>query len=67
MEPAPRTGGILTFSGKHRPMNRLNPDEIEVETFDISLPEETIIVTSPNDPTPATRCRWCPDETNTCP
>jgi hypothetical protein len=48
-------------------MNRLNPDEIEVETFDTSLPEETIIVTSPNDPTPATRCRWCPDETNTCP
>jgi hypothetical protein len=47
----------------------LNPDELVVTSFDTeSAPDgDADVMTPPNDPTPATYCRWCPEATFTCP
>jgi hypothetical protein len=51
---------------------KLNPEELDVTSFETSQPEaaasdpvKTIII-SPNDPTAATWCYICPQETYRC-
>ncbi|MBW3572446.1 MAG: hypothetical protein KY467_15195 [Gemmatimonadetes bacterium] len=45
---------------------KLNPDDLDVMSFDIG-PAEEDATTSPNDPTPATFCRICPETADYCP
>jgi hypothetical protein len=42
---------------------KLNPDDLDVTSFDPGMESDEIldsIDTHPNDPTPATHCRICP-------
>jgi hypothetical protein len=43
---------------------KLNPDDLDVTSFDPGAQEDELfgdsIDTNPNDPTPATACRICP-------
>lgn len=49
---------------------KLTLENLTVESFETGtelVPGDEVIATHPNDPTPATRCRWCPEATFTCP
>ncbi|HEX6040182.1 hypothetical protein [Longimicrobium sp.] len=46
-------------------MLKLNADDVTVESFPTQETDTELLPT--NDPTPATRCRWCPEPTFTCP
>jgi hypothetical protein len=49
-------------------MLKLNADAVTVESFETqSVDEDVTTIAPPNDPTPATYCRWCPEPTFTCP
>lgn len=48
-------------------MLKLNLEAVAVESFQTQGDDDTPIITPPNDPTPATYCRWCPEPTFTCP
>ncbi|HEX6368695.1 MAG TPA: hypothetical protein VF006_07180 [Longimicrobium sp.] len=47
---------------------KLNPDELDVMSFDTGPADTEVapITTHPNDPTPATFCRICPVGTSDC-
>jgi hypothetical protein len=47
---------------------KLNPEDLDVMSFDIEpeYSEDVGIITHPNDPTPATFCRICPEGTTNC-
>ncbi len=46
---------------------KLNPDDLNVTSFDVDGAEiSPILPTNPNDPTPATWCRICPEGTGNC-
>lgn len=46
----------------------LNPEELEVTSFETAAAESAAVPTvdNPNDPTPMTFCYWCPGETYNC-
>jgi hypothetical protein len=47
-----------------RPM-KLNPEDLDVMSFETeTMAISPILPTNPNDPTPATFCRICPDDTS---
>jgi hypothetical protein len=49
---------------------RLHPDDLDVTSFVIDPEQDAVIGTTtvnPNDPTPATWCRICPERTTDCP
>lgn len=48
---------------------KLNPEELVVTSFETSEPEAlpAIGTIGPYDPTPMTRCYWCPPRTYDCP
>jgi hypothetical protein len=49
-------------------MLKLNADDVAVESFPTQDTDvDTEILPTTNDPTPATFCRWCPEQTFTCP
>ena len=48
-------------------MLKLNPDAVTVESFETQSTGDEDVIAPPNDPTPATYCRWCPEPTFTCP
>jgi len=49
---------------------KLHPEDLDVMSFEVNTQEDEIALTTgtrdPNDPTPATWCRICPDQTGTC-
>lgn len=46
---------------------KLDPDELEVTSFDTESSEvSSILPTNPNEPTPGTFCRICPEGTGDC-
>lgn len=47
-------------------MLKLSPDAVTVESFATQSTGDEEIA-PPQDPTPATYCRWCPEPTFTCP
>lgn len=49
---------------------KLNPDELVVSSFETSGAEAIAVPTTigtTTDPTPMTRCYWCPPRTVDCP
>jgi hypothetical protein len=47
----------------------LNPDELEVTSFETAATGSAITlptIDNPNEPTPMTHCYWCPGETYRC-
>lgn len=48
---------------------KLNPDDLDVTSFDTGPEEDERLVdtiVSPNEPTPATFCRICPERSTDC-
>jgi hypothetical protein len=48
---------------------KLNPDDLDVMSFDTGPEEAAVVGTTiinPNEPTPATYCRICPERTSDC-
>jgi hypothetical protein len=48
---------------------KLNPEDLNVTSFDVEpeyQEDVATIITNPNDPTPATFCRICPEGTTNC-
>lgn len=48
---------------------KLNPDDLDVMSFETGPDQEELIgvtIVNPNDPTPATFCRICPERTSDC-
>ena len=49
---------------------KLHPEELDVTSFDTTPQEDEVIgvtiATNPNEPTPATFCRICPERTADC-
>jgi hypothetical protein len=44
---------------------KLNPEDLDVMSFETEASAiSPILPTNPNDPTPATWCRICPDDTS---
>lgn len=46
----------------------LKPEELHVESFETTATGDELSpsIVNPNDPTPATHCYWCPQETIGC-
>jgi hypothetical protein len=49
---------------------KLNPEDLDVMSFDTGPANDELVVgpttKNPNDPTPATFCRICPEGTSDC-
>lgn len=46
---------------------RLDPEELIVTTFDVGTESDELLPTiGPDQPTPATACRWCPPNSADC-
>lgn len=48
---------------------KLDPQDLVVTSFDTGVDGDTDLLPTigPDDPTPATACRWCPPGTTDCP
>lgn len=48
---------------------KLHPEDLDVTSFIIGPEQDDIapLTSGPNDPTPATFCRICPERTTDCP